>query len=199
MLNEEFWTERYRNQQTGWDIGYPSTPLQNYFEQLTRKDIHILIPGCGNAYEAEFLVKNDFQSITLVDISGFLVEKLQKHFASYPQVKVIHTDFFAFSGKYDLIVEQTFFCAIEPSLRALYAKKMYELLSEKGKLVGVLFNREFEHSGPPFGGSKNEYLSYFEPYFDLKVFETCYNSIPPRAGNELFMILEKKNHTIAEG
>ncbi|MCS6794349.1 MAG: TPMT family class I SAM-dependent methyltransferase [Raineya sp.] len=193
MLNEDFWTQRYQNQQIGWDIGYISTPLQSYFQQLTRKDLRILIPGCGNAYEAEFLVKNDFQDITLVDISGFLVENLKKRFQAYPQVRIYHSDFFQHVGEYDLIVEQTFFCAITPDLRALYAQKMYELLAENGKLVGVLFDREFEQS-PPFGGSRAEYINYFQPYFNFKVFETCYNSIPPRAGSELFMILQKKNH-----
>ncbi|MDW8297358.1 MAG: SAM-dependent methyltransferase [Raineya sp.] len=193
MLNEDFWTQRYQNQQIGWDIGYISTPLQSYFQQLTRKDLRILIPGCGNAYEAEFLVKNDFQDITLVDISGFLVENLKKRFQEYPQVRIYHSDFFQHVGEYDLIVEQTFFCAITPDLRALYAQKMYELLAENGKLVGVLFDREFEQS-PPFGGSRAEYINYFQPYFNFKVFETCYNSIPPRAGSELFMILQKKNH-----
>ncbi|MBX2846521.1 MAG: hypothetical protein KTR13_09960, partial [Saprospiraceae bacterium] len=43
----------------------------------------------------------------------------------------------------------------------------------------------------PFGGSKEEYLSYFEPHFNIKTFEKAYNSILPRQGNELFGIFEK--------
>jgi len=43
----------------------------------------------------------------------------------------------------------------------------------------------------PFGGDKTEYLNYLNPYFRSKVFELCYNSIPPRQGNELFGIFEK--------
>ena len=39
---------------------------------------------------------------------------------------------------------------------------------------------------------KKTYLTYFEPYFDVQVMETAYNSIEPRAENELFMILKKK-------
>jgi hypothetical protein len=45
---------------------------------------------------------------------------------------------------------------------------------------------------PPFGGSKKEYLDYFEPYFNLLTFELAYNSIQPRAERELFLIAEKK-------
>ena len=68
---------------------------------------------------------------------------------------------------------------------------MNELLAENGKLVGVLFNREFGNNTPPFGGDKTEYQTYFNDYFDFKVMENCYNSIPPRAGNELFINLKK--------
>ena len=92
----------------------------------------------------------------------------------------------------DLIVEQTFFCAINPSLRKAYAKKMHELLNKKGKLVGVLFNDVLNTDKPPFGGNKEEYISYFNPYFNFKTFDVCYNSIKPRANRELFINFEKK-------
>jgi thiopurine S-methyltransferase len=69
---------------------------------------------------------------------------------------------------------------------------MHQLLRRKGKLVGLLFNITFEDSGPPFGGSINEYKSILDPYFHIKTFENCYNSIKPRASKELFIIVEKK-------
>ena len=45
---------------TGWDIGKGSTPILTYIDQLEDKSIKILIPGCGNAHEAEYLVSKDF-------------------------------------------------------------------------------------------------------------------------------------------
>jgi SAM-dependent methyltransferase len=190
-LDANYWNKRYINNQTGWDIGYASTPLTDYAKQIPNKDIQILIPGCGNAYEAIFLAENGFKHITILDIAPKLIENLREKCKNYPQIKVIHQDFFLHSGSYDLILEQTFFCAISPTLRADYAKKMHELLKNEGKLVGVLFDRDFENS-PPFGGNAEEYRNYFEPYFTFKVFEPCRNSIAPRAGSELFMILQKK-------
>ena len=91
---------------------------------------------------------------------------------------------------FDLIVEQTFFCAIDPSLRKKYFEKMYSLLKPKGKIVGLLFDTEFEVS-PPFGGTKSEYENYFKNLFKINVFEKCYNSIKPREGKELFINLER--------
>lgn len=63
QLDADFWNERYSSQQTGWDIGSPSTPLKEYIDQLTDKDIRILIPGCGNAYEAEYLHQQGFSNV----------------------------------------------------------------------------------------------------------------------------------------
>lgn len=41
---EKYWTERYLEGRTGWDIGYLSTPIKTYIDQLKDKDISILIP-----------------------------------------------------------------------------------------------------------------------------------------------------------
>jgi methyl halide transferase len=192
MLNDQYWSQRYETQQTRWDIGKVAPALKAYFDQLNDKNLAILIPGCGNAHEAEYLLEQGFTNITLIDISEVLANVLQeklKYFAKKGFVKVIHQDFFDHTGSYDLIIEQTFFCAIDPSFREKYAAKMSELLTPESKLVGLLFDCHFD-GGPPFGGSKDEYRIYFEPYFRLKIFESCYNSIPPRAGNELFICLE---------
>ncbi len=192
MLNDQYWSQRYENHQTRWDIGQVAPALKAYFDQLTDKNLAILIPGCGNAHEATYLLQQGFTNITLIDISAVLVNFLQKKLQFYVEkgnIRVIHQDSFEHLGNYDLIIEQTFFCAIDPSLRPIYARKMSELLNPKGKLVGLLFDCNFE-GGPPFGGSKAEYIPYFEPYFKLKTFEKCYNSIPPRAENELFICLE---------
>ncbi|HSN47416.1 MAG TPA: hypothetical protein VLR29_01515, partial [Flavobacterium sp.] len=121
-----------------------------------------------------------------------LVEILRKKFENNSNLKVFLGDFFAHKGKYDLIVEQTFFCALSPAMRQNYVSKMHQLLSGNGKLVGLLFNKTFE-AGPPFGGSKKEYEQLFKDYFDIKIMETCRNSIPPRAKSELFVEFEKKD------
>lgn len=192
LLNEDYWSSRYRNNNTVWDMGKVSPPLKEYFEQLTDKSISILIPGCGNAYEAEYLLQKGFKNITLADISPVLVNKLKKQFSDFlhKEINIICSDFFALNQTFDLIVEQTFFCAIDPSLRTNYANKMHKLLNANGKLIGVFFNRTFD-SGPPFSGSKVEYHLLFKDKFQIKTMDVCHNSINPRKGSELFVILQK--------
>lgn len=192
-LDKEYWENRYLQKDTGWDLGQVSPPIKAYIDQLDNKEISILIPGCGNAYEANYLLEKGFSNITLVDVSPTLVEQLKFNLNAnqYQNLKVICGDFFSLHGKFDLIIEQTFFCALHPSLRKDYCKKMSELLAQKGKLVGLLFNRNFENN-PPFGGSTHEYEELFSTCFQIQKMELCYNSIAPRQGSELFVSMTKR-------
>ncbi len=192
QFNKEFWTNRYQNNETGWDLGAPSTPLKEYIDQLTNKNVSILIPGAGNAYEAEYLFNKGFKNITVIDISLEPLKNIQKRLPDFPKENLIFRDFFDHNKQYDLILEQTFFCALDPSLREKYVTQMYKLLKPTGKLVGVLFTAPLNNEQPPFAATKEEYLTLFGPKFNFKVFDTCYNSIKPREGRELFIDLEKK-------
>lgn len=190
FLSPEYWELRYQNEQTGWDIGAPSTPLAEFINCIQNKEAAILIPGCGNSYEAEYIVEQGFTNLTVIDIATSPVERLQQKIGN--KATVLLEDFFDHKGSYDFILEQTFFCALDPSLRPAYVQKMNALLSNQGKLAGVLFNKQFE-TNPPFGGSRAAYEELFSTHLHLLKMEDCYNSIPPRAGTELFFIATKKH------
>ncbi len=190
-MSKQFWESRWQSKQIGWDLGKVSPPLKAYFDQLEDKNLKILIPGCGNAYEAEYLHKNAFSNVFIVEISEKAIKSFMTRYPEFPKSQIIQEDFFALQGTYDLIVEQTFFCAINPKLRRKYVQKMNDLLSSGGKLIGVLFNREFE-GGPPFGGSSNDYKALFSDYFNIITMADCHNSVSPRQGSELFIILQKE-------
>lgn len=190
--DKKFWESRWENKQTGWDAGQITTPLKEYFDQLKDKSIKILIPGCGNAYEAEYLYKLGFNNVYIIDIAQQALDNFKLRVPDFPEEHLICDDFFNHEAQYDLIVEQTFFCALNPSLRGQYAQKVHSLLKPQGKLMGLLFNIPLNSTEPPFGGHKDEYIKYFEPYFNFKYFEICYNSIKPRANNELFILFTKK-------
>ncbi len=190
-LNQEFWSSRYKESATGWDLGCCSTPLQVYFDQLTHKSQRILIPGAGFAHEAKYLHELGFVEVHVLDLAREPLDHLREVCPNFPENHLHLGDFFAHEGKYDLIVEQTFFCALDPKLREAYVAKMKELLHENGKLVGVLFDRHFE-GGPPFGGAASEYKVLFEKHFNDVHIEPCYNSITPRQGAEVFIQISGK-------
>lgn len=192
QLDNTYWNNRYTNNDFSWDIGEVSTPLKTYFDQISDKSISILIPGAGNAYEAEYLFNRGFNNVTVLD---FAIEPLTDFKTRNPLFNngnLVCENFFEYQGQFDLIIEQTFFCAINPTLRKNYAQHIHHLLKPKGKLVGLLFNDILNTDHPPFGGNKEEYVLYFEPLFKINTFETAFNSIKPRAGRELFINFEKK-------
>ena len=191
-LNKNFLDLRYQNNEIGWDIGYISTPLKKYIDQLTDKNIKILIPGGGNSYEAEYLHNLGFKNVFVVDISPTALTNLKNRVPDFPKNHLINIDFFKLNNSFDLILEQTFFCALTPKLRDNYVLKMNQLLRPNGKLVGLLFNIPLNKDRPPFGGTKKEYLSYFKTYFKIEIMELSYNSISERTNNELFIKLIKK-------
>jgi SAM-dependent methyltransferase len=164
--------------------------LKAYIDQLTNKNIRILIPGCGSGYEAEYLLKQGFQDVTVIDFAPLVAEKMKSYLSDYQNINIICADFFTHTGNYDLIFEQTFFCALDPSLRTKYVHKMSELLGKNGKLVGLLFGVQFPNN-PPFGGSREEYVDLFSNTFKINLLEPCYNSVKPREGNELFFNFSK--------
>lgn len=194
--NEAYWAQRYNNRHTGWDIGYASPPITNYFDQVADTAARILIPGAGNAYEAEYLFRNGFRNVYVLDIARPPLDALQARVPEFPEEQLLHTDFFVHEGQYDYVVEQTFFCSFppDPANRQAYALHVHDLLAPGGKLVGLWFDVQQigAPNSPPYGGSKAEYLTYFEPWFECLTFEPCYNSIKPRQGSELFGIWKKK-------
>ena len=82
-LDSNFWDNRYQVHETQWDVGTISAPLKEYIDQLKNKNIAILIPGCGNAHEAEYLLQQGFTNITLIDISPTLVSAIKEKFSVY--------------------------------------------------------------------------------------------------------------------
>lgn len=191
-LTKEYWTERYNDNNIPWDAGIITTPIKEYVDQLNNKDLKILISGVGNGHELNYLYSNGFKNVYGLDISEEPIANFKRNNPDFPEDQLIVGDFFKHDNQYDLIIEQTFFCALNTELRPLYVTKMHDLLKENGKLAGVLFSFPLTEQGPPFGGSIEEYQQLFSDNFFLKTLAPCYNSIKPRENNELFIIFNKK-------
>lgn len=190
-LTKEYWQNRYREKTTRWDIGYPSPALIEYAESGVEKNKSILIPGAGNAHEAEYLFTRGYSNLFVVDWAKQPLVEFSKRVPSFPKKQLIQADFFELQMRVDIVLEQTFFCALPPSMREKYVLKMSEIIKAGGRLAGLLFNFPLTEKGPPFGGSKEEYEALFTPTFEISQLDLAKNSIPERQGNELFFELLK--------
>ena len=193
----EFWQQRYEQDSIGWDMGQVSPPLKAYIDQLpeSAKEQSILVPGAGNAYEVGYLHEQGFTNVTLVDFAPAPIAAFAERYPDFPAKHLICADFFELSPEkyqFDWVLEQTFFCAINPSRRDEYVQQMAALLKPNGKLIGLLFDKDFGRNEPPFGGTKAEYQQRFERHFDIEIMETSYNSHPARQGSELFIKMRVK-------
>ncbi len=190
-LDAIYWNQRYLDKNIPWDVGYITDPLKNYFDSLSEKNFKILIPGCGSGYEARYLHQQGFTQVYVCDWSQAALDKLKGQTEGFPTEHMICGDFFKIEDSFDLVVEQTFFCALLPSLRKNYVQKMHNLLNFNGKLVGLLFNTQFPNN-PPYGGNEEEYRKLFEPFFVINSMSSCEDSIQPRLGSELFVEMTRK-------
>ncbi len=192
-LDATYWNNRYLEQSHRWDLGEVSPPLKAYIDQLENKELKILIPGGGNSYEAEYLFYKGFKNVYVVDVAAEPLKNLKNRVLNFPAEHLLHQDFFTLEDTFDLVLEQTFFCALHPKLRGDYVLKMNKLLRKGGKLVGLLFNAPLNKDKPPFGGSKSEYINLFQTSFNLEKMDACYSSHPTRNGRELFVVFKNQD------
>jgi methyl halide transferase len=190
-LSANYWNERYLQADTPWDIGGVAPAFKAYFNQLDNRELRILIPGAGKAHEAIYLHQQGFPQVFVLDWAPEAFVLLKNAAPDFLEEHLLVFDFFDLRGSFDLIVEQTFFCAIDPALRSNYAKKVAELLAPGGELIGLLFAQPFPFQGPPFGGTKAEYEAIFQPFFTKVEIEASDLSIKPRLGNELWVSLNR--------
>jgi Thiopurine S-methyltransferase (TPMT). len=95
-LSETAWDNRYKTNDIGWDLGEVSKPLKTYIDQLENKNLKILIPGAGNAHEAEYLFNKGFKNVFIADLSKTALDNLKKRVTSFPESQLLHTNFFVY-------------------------------------------------------------------------------------------------------
>ena len=110
---------------------------------------------------------------------------------------MLRQDFFKLDSYYDdnfdLMLENTFFCAIDPARRIDYVRIANQILKPDGKLVGILYpiNKDINDGGPPFGVDLGLTINLFSKYFTLYTKEFSTLSIERRNGQEIFVIFKK--------
>ncbi len=189
------WQRHYDEGDLGWDLGKVAPPFVNLFESKTIVPCKTLIPGCGRGHEVLYLSGNGFD-VTAVDYSIGAVAHLRdailkKEFNS----RVFHLDFFELDEShneiYDLLIEQTFFCAISPEQRSSYVATVARVLKKGGMLAG-LFYHTGQEGGPPFDTTEEDIIEYFSDSFEIRELAQAKDSAEQRKDKEWLAILTKK-------
>ncbi len=192
-LQEDFWDYCYLHNMAGWDIGMLPPAIKDYLDTIPDTHAAILIPACGRAYEAHYLAERGFDNVTILDISAVLIKELKQTFKGKP-VNVLHGDFFNHEGKYDLIIEQAFFCTVPPEGRGRFINHLHGLLNDGGKYAGLFFNESVGYRDrPPFTLDIEGYRALFSEVFEITRLSLCAQSIDSRKEKEIFFEFVKKS------
>ncbi|MCB9703849.1 MAG: methyltransferase domain-containing protein [Myxococcales bacterium] len=180
-----FWESLYQRGFTGWELGRPAPPLARHFAVRSPRGLRALVIGCGRGNEARMLAEAGAE-VTAIDISATAIREAEAHHAG-PPITFKVADLFDLRGQppaYDLVVEHTCFCAIDPARRDDFVDAVAAALRPGGALVG-LFYAHGRPGGPPFTTDAAELRRRFDRAFVIEALETARGSVITRRGDEL--------------
>jgi methyl halide transferase len=191
---QEDWQRHYDENDMGWDLGQVAPPFVRLWEEGKLPLGKVLVPGCGRGHEVLFLAGNGFK-VTGVDYSEGAVTYLNKSLMEQGlEGQILHQDFFSLDDShdavYDLVIEQTFFCAISPRQRQSYVQHVTRMLKPEGMLVGLFYHTGKE-GGPPYNTTREDIETHFSKNFKTLKIEKSTDSAEQRKNKEWLAILKK--------
>ena len=190
------WELRYQAGDAPWDKGRPHPELANY---LTTHPLsgRVLVPGCGPGHDVRAIAASGAEVVG-IDIAPSAIELSRQH----PPVgneRYELADFFdlppQYQAAFDWVWEHTCFCAIDPTLRACYAKSVVSVLKPEGHFLAMFYlnpDRDPDFEGPPFGVTEAELDQWFGEHFDLLRSWVPSQTHPGREGREQVRLYRKR-------
>ena len=192
-----FWETLYREDRAGWDLGQAAPPFASWLAgpQAPSPGQRVAVLGCGRGHEVALFARHG-QRVVGFDFAPAAIQAARERLeAQGLQAELELADVFELGprwrGAFDLVVEHTCFCAIDPARRAEYVRVVQELLRPGGLLV-ALFYAHGREGGPPYSTSREEVERLFGLDFAVERLEPARDSAAQRAGEELFGLLRRR-------
>lgn len=194
-LDAASWDARWQAGDTPWDMQRVAPPLAGALARgLVTAPGRLLAVGCGAGHDARHFAENGFD-VTAIDISPAAVERAAALAAETGVLMDVRVaDLFALDhglGRFDVALEHTCFCAIDPAQRDDYVDAVADALVPGGHLLGLFFVFEPE-TGPPFGASEDELRHRFGRRFDVLHMARPDDSHPARADKDMLVLLRRR-------
>jgi SAM-dependent methyltransferase len=194
-LGPGFWDGRYRSGDMGWDLGVPSPPFVRLDEAGFITPCRVAVPGCGRGWEVAYLAERGYR-VTGIDFAPGAIAAARERLADAgADAELVQADLFdlpeALEGAFDLVLEQTCYCAIDPARRPDYVDVAHRLLAPGGRLIGLFYACKGE-GGPPFTTHPDEVRTLFEERFEVRSLALTPHSHPRRAGEEWLGVLLRR-------
>ena len=192
----EYWEASYQSGEMGWDLGSP-TPIFDHWIRTCKIPLSICILGAGNGWDAVNIASRG-HLVTAVDFSKTAVCNMEisaKQNALDMDIK--HMNIFdlnkLYTNHFDVVLEYTCFCAIDPNKRQDYLEVVRHILKFNGELVALLFpiDKQLSDGGPPFAVQLEPTIKLISKYLTLIKQEIPSLSVKPRVGREIFVMFRK--------
>lgn len=189
-----YWSNRYQTGETGWEMNEAAPAFKDMVPRLKLQKSRVLVLGCGSGNDAA-LFAEEGHIVTAVDFSQEALDRAQKKYGHFENIKWVKADAFnlpkEFFGAFDIVVEHTFYCAIDPTKRQELVQTWKKCLIDKGFLLGVFFVMDHKKT-PPYGGLEWELRERLKKDFHFVFWGRLRNSIQNRNGKELLVYAHRK-------
>ena len=196
-MDRKFWQGVYDAGDTRFDLKGPSAPLLDWLDANAPRPGSAIVPGCGFGHDVLELARRGWDALG-VDLAETPVAVGRASAAKAglsDKATFLEADVLALDhpAAYDLLFEQTCYCAIEPHRRDDYARFAARVVKPGGTLVFVVFPVDGRSGGPPFNIGVDEVKLRFAAAFDLvRMGPPLRPSSVGRAGKELFAELRRQ-------
>lgn len=196
MPEMDFWNSRYLEKNTGWDLGRVAPPFVHLVESgKIAPYSSVLIPGAGRGWEAIYLARLGYH-VTCVDFAPEAIAAARElALKEGAKVTFLLEDLFRLDpekhGVFDILLEQTCFCAIDPDRRQDYVRMAVRMIRPGGELVGLFYVHGRE-GGPPWTTTAEEVRALFREDFDFLEFAITEHSVESRKGEEILARLRRR-------
>ena len=192
----EYWENCYLSGEMGWDLGAP-TPILNNWINTCKDPLSICILGAGNGWDAvNFATKGHI--VTAVDFAESAIMNMQNNAKqSDVEIDLLNMDIFhlnkIYTAYFDVVLEYTCYCAIDPIMRRVYIEMVRHILKPNGKFVALLFpiDKNPCDGGPPYAVELERTIEIMSEYLFLIKHEIPIHSVKSRVGREVFVIFMK--------
>lgn len=194
VRQENFWSDIYRADDAGWELNEPSPSFKDLLPRLKLPKSRVLVLGCGSGNDAAFFAEHG-HVVTSVDISAEALKNAKAKYGHMTNIQWVKMDIFKlprdFDQAFDIVVEHTCYCAIDPIQRPQLVKTWIQCLVPGGHLMGVFFGMD-KMKGPPFGGTEWELRERLKRSFHFIFWGRSHESIQRRDGKEFVVYAQKK-------
>jgi SAM-dependent methyltransferase len=197
--HRDFWEGLYADGRDRWELGTAAPPLAERLRTLDLTSLSLaplggpgraIVPGCGRGHEVLLLAELGWDAVGIDFAEAPLLDARAAAAQRGLAPSFVQGDWFAaadrpgWRGSFDLVVEHTCYCAIDPSRRRDYVDTAADVLRPGGRLIGLLWQCGAE-GGPPWDTTPDDARRNFGRWFTIERLEPAVGSLERRGGEWL--------------